>query len=183
MGYVNAVVYQQMLIAQQQAASAASLASLTTTVGNQGSLIAGLQSSVAGLQSTIQLIDGQLTAEIQGIIADLANSGVYVPKFYSSTTKSNGASTMFDAPQDFVLGSSVGFVIVDNVAYKVVDGPTYANALDNVVTVVQTEGGRQAQFKYPPSTGVDSATGQPISTNLYWTYFITTGIPAPIPMR
>jgi len=134
--------------------------------------VAGVQTQVTNLNTAVQLLNNELTPQVQAVLDQLVASGVSVIKDYKSSTVANGNNTLFDAPTDFTVGASVGFIIVDNKSYKIVDSAVYAASTDLVATIVTNSGVKQAQFKQAPMPSMDATTGAMIATNPYWVYSI-----------
>ena len=130
--------------------------------------------SIANLESTIALINGELTEDLQLIINELKNTGLYVPKYFVSQTKADNNQTVFDAPAD-ISDKSFALIVCDSLAYKIISNDEF-NSSDGDVCTIESNGiNKTVRFKYPPKAGFDE-NGEVVGSDLRWQYFITTEI-------
>ena len=150
---------------------------LNIAVGDISSIktnISDIFAKIQSIETTISLINGELTEDFQLIINELKATGLYVPKYFVSQVKADNTQTVFDAPSD-VTDKSFAIIICDSLAYRVIS-PEEFTLSDGDVCTIESDGiNRNIKFKYPPKAGFDE-NGNVVPSELRWQYFITTQI-------
>lgn len=149
-------------------------AATSVTVSQQGSSILGIKVDIDaikrridGLQSTIELLDGNLTQELQELILSIKETGVWVPKIWTGTTLVDGVETKFQAPENLTAESPFTLVTIDNLAYQVVSRKEF-DANDDQCAYYEDG---FVHFRYAPSPSkYDDGSDAP--TYLRFNYFV-----------
>jgi hypothetical protein len=154
------------------ASAVENIASVNSTVNILQNNYAALVARVATLENTVSLIDGNLTTELQNLIADIVATGVWIPKKWTGTTPVDGKEVTFPAPPDITSDGSLGLVLIDNLAYKIVSQEEWDSS-DEQACILQGEPGKQTVlFRYAPQPSMYD-DGTVARTVLRFNYFIS----------
>lgn len=155
-------------------ALSAAQAATNVTVSEQGSSILGIKVDIDaikrridGLQSTIELLDGELTQELQELILSIKETGVWVPKIWTGTTRVDGKETKFQAPENLKAESPFTLVTIDNLAYQVVSRKEFDANDDQCAYYADGF----VNFRYAPSPS-KYEDGSDAPTYLRFNYFV-----------